>query len=165
MGKLPTADAFEQEIEKHILSPPADVKIGVVGPMDFPDLDAVRRYIRSLPEGTTVVSGGRDARNKHGEVYGVESTAIDEAEHQHLRTEVHLLHWKLHGTEAVAVHNDAIVAACDKLLAFWHRDGDSETADAISRAEQAGKPIRVRGVGFVLLRVEDQTGYPQGIHG
>ena len=54
--------------------------VGIVGSRDYPDEQAVRAYVRSLPPGTTVVSGGRTAKNWPGWVgRGVDVWAAEEA--------------------------------------------------------------------------------------
>lgn len=55
--------------------------VGIVGSRDYPHEDRVRAYVRSLPEGTVVVSGGR--RSKYWPKFvgrGVDVWAADEAE-------------------------------------------------------------------------------------
>lgn len=55
--------------------------VGIVGSRDYPDEERVRAYVRSLPPGTTVVSGGR--RSRYWPAFigrGVDVWAADEAE-------------------------------------------------------------------------------------
>jgi hypothetical protein len=55
--------------------------VAIVGSRDYPHEDAVRAYVRSLPPGTEVVSGGRRAKHWPGwRGRGVDAWAADEAE-------------------------------------------------------------------------------------
>jgi len=109
------------------------VRVAVVGSRDYPDLAQVGRYIRALPRGTVVVSGG--AR-------GVDSRAESAARNAGLVTDIYLADWDLHGKKAGYVRNMLLVDACDKLVAFW--DGTSRgTKHAIELARSAGKRVVV----------------------
>lgn len=115
------------------------MKVGIVGSRGFADLEAVAEYVRSLPPGTTVVSGG--AR-------GVDSVAEKEAERAGLPTEVYRVDAEGVSSRAefsrrAHARNQLIVDASDRLVAFW--DGYSRgTLDSIRRAHAAGKPVEVR---------------------
>lgn len=131
---------------------------GVVGSREYPDLAAVRAFVRSLPVGSTVVSGG--AR-------GVDTAAKWAAEKRKMR-------WRMYRPSQLPVadrkpdaewgilvvargevpyylperfpsfaaaafwRNDRIVQDADRVKAFW--DGKSKgTANTIRLARAAGK--------------------------
>lgn len=111
-------------------------KVAIVGSRDYPLLQEVWRYVRRLPIGTVVVSGGArgvdtSAENaaKNSPYYGVETYPAD---------------WDRHGEAAGHIRNKQIVNASDRLVAFW--DGNSnDTKDSIELAQKAGKPVLVFG--------------------
>lgn len=108
--------------------------VAIVGSRDYPDLDAVRELVRSLPEGTTIVSGG--AR-------GVDGTAADEAQARGLPVVVYAADWIRHGRGAGMIRNRSIAEHCDRLVAFW--DGQSRgTAHVIECARKLGREVEVR---------------------
>lgn len=109
------------------------VKVGIVGSRDYPDLEAVRRFVAALPEGTVVVSGG--AR-------GVDQTAEDAARARGLVVDVKIALWQQHGKRAGPMRNREIVEASDEIVAFW--DGVSPgTRSTIDIAHGAQKKVRV----------------------
>lgn len=98
----------------------------------------VVRYVRTLPPGTVVVSGG---------ALGVDSVAEKEAERCGLPTEIFRVDTdgvSSRGQFAIRANarNQQIVDASDRLIAFW--DGSSRgTADSIAKARLAGKTVEV----------------------
>lgn len=114
------------------------MKVGIVGSRGFADLSAVAAYVRGLPPGTTVVSGGAQ---------GVDSVAEKEAERLGLATEIYRVDTvgvSSRGEFARRAHarNQIIVDVSDRLVAFW--DGQSRgTADTIRRAGEASKEVEV----------------------
>lgn len=109
------------------------MRVAIVGSRDFPRLDLVRRYVRELPPGTVVVTGG--AR-------GVDRAAEEEARAQGLEVVVHLADWVELGRRAGPVRNTVVVAESDLVVAFW--DGRSKgTRDVVSKAERMGKTLRI----------------------
>jgi hypothetical protein len=90
------------------------VKVAIVGSRQYPDLDAVREYVRGIPPGTIVVSGGAQ---------GVDKVAELEAKEQGLNVEIWYPRWDLHGKGAGFARNRAIVHSADRVVAFW--DGES----------------------------------------
>ena len=111
-------------------------RVAVVGSRDYPDLDAVRAFVHSLPQGTVVVSGG--AR-------GVDRTAADEARLCGLAVDIHMPDWGRDGRRAGLLRNASIVAACDRLVAFW-AGASTGTAHTLSLARRAGRPCEVRTI-------------------
>jgi YspA, cpYpsA-related SLOG family len=107
-------------------------RIAIVGSRDYPDLDAVRRFVATLPAGTVVVSGG--AR-------GVDTVAVEAAVAHGLHTVVYTPDWRL-GTASGLIRNTRIVRDADEVVAFW--DGHSRgTADTVRKATRAGLPVRI----------------------
>lgn len=115
------------------------MKVGIVGSRGFSDLSAVATYVRGLPPGTTVVSGG---------ALGVDSVAEKEAERCGLETEIYRVDAEgvsSRGEFARRAHarNQLIIDASDHVVAFW--DGTSKgTLDSIKKARAAGKQVEVR---------------------
>lgn len=107
--------------------------IAIVGSRDYPDLKQVAEFVRSLPPGTVVVSGGAK---------GVDSAAATAAESCGLETDIHLPDYKRHGKSAPFVRNSRIVVTADQVVAF-HYNKSSGTAHTIRLAKEAGKPVTV----------------------
>jgi hypothetical protein len=86
-----------------------------------------------VPGRDSVVSGGAAGADRIGARVARElGIAVTE----------HLPDWNAHGRRAGFVRNAAIVADCDRVVAFW--DGVSRgTANTIDQARAAGKPVRV----------------------
>lgn len=109
------------------------MNIAVIGSRDFPQLDSVAAYVRGLPSGTVVISGG--AR-------GVDRVAASAARAAGHTVREFLPDWDRHGKSAGFKRNAQIVEASDRLVAFW--DGKSRgTADTIEKARQADLTITV----------------------
>jgi hypothetical protein len=109
------------------------MKVAIIGSRDFPQLKLVAECVDTLPAGTVVVSGG--AR-------GVDRQAEQRARTRGLEVLVIRANWALHGRKAGFLRNPEIVAAADRVVAFW--DGTSRgTAHSIAVARQAGKPVEL----------------------
>lgn len=110
-------------------------KVAIVGSRDFPFMEMVIAYVRTLPEGTTVISGG--AR-------GVDRIAWEQARKRGLQIRVIRPDYEAHAPKlAPLVRNGRIAAECDRMVAFW--DGLSGgTANAIAWATFLRKPVDVR---------------------
>lgn len=116
------------------------VRVAIVGSRAFPELERVREYVRALPKGTIVVSGG--AR-------GVDLAAELEAKRCGLNVCIYYPRWDLHGKGAGFARNRLIVHNCDRLVAF--HDGKSRgTLHTISVAVELGVPYRVVVAGTRL---------------
>ena len=115
------------------------MKVAIIGSRGYPDPDCVRAYVRALPADSVVVSGG--AR-------GVDRIAVDEAKRCGLETEVYPALWELEGRSAGFRRNRRLVAAADRVVAFW--DGESRgTRHAIDVATVLKKPL-------VVIRVDGE---------
>jgi hypothetical protein len=109
------------------------MRIGIVGSRGFPDLQAVRRYVATLPPDTVIVTGGAQ---------GVDMVAESEARLRSLSVVVIPAQWDRYGNKAGPLRNTELVRAIDRLVAFW--DGESTgTRHAIAVAEQAKVPVVV----------------------
>jgi YspA, cpYpsA-related SLOG family len=109
------------------------MKVAIVGSRYFVDLEMVRKYVRSLPAETIVVSGG---------AMGVDRAAEFEAAKLGLTVISHKADWATDGRAAGMIRNHHIVADADRLVAFW--DGSSHgTKNSIDRARSKGIPVEV----------------------
>lgn len=109
------------------------MKVAIVGSREYARMDKVCDFVRSLPAGTTVVSGG--AR-------GVDSVAEEIAIRCGLDVVVFRADWNGLGKRAGFARNKTIVEAADRVVAFW--DGVSRgTAHTINLARKVGKPVEV----------------------
>ena len=112
------------------------MKIAVVGSRDFPDMELVRAFVRSLPKDTVIISGG--AR-------GVDRTAEEEAKKLGMVTEIYPADWQTHGKKAGFLRNKQMVDAADRIVAF--HDGVSRgTLHTINLAKAADKPVEIRRI-------------------
>lgn len=116
---------------------PELVRMGIIGSRDYPDLEAVRAFVRSLPLSVVVVSGG--AR-------GVDLVAAAAARARGMFVDEFLVSpetWERLGPRAGPERNERLVGSCERVVAFW--DGASRgTAQAIGVARRLGKPLEVR---------------------
>ena len=106
------------------------MKIAVIGSrtVDGIDFDAI-----GTKEGDTIISGG--AR-------GADSLAAAEARRRGLVVVEYLPEYERYGRGAPLVRNRQIVAACDRLVAFWN--GKSRgTAYTIREARKNGKQVQI----------------------
>jgi YspA, cpYpsA-related SLOG family len=109
------------------------MKIAIVGSRDFPQLERVDAFVDALSPGDVVVSGG--AR-------GVDSRAERRARARGLEVVIIPADWDRHGRSAGFKRNHDIIAAADRVAAFW--DGTSRgTAHSIQLARKAGKRVDI----------------------
>src|SRR5262245_11253362 len=109
------------------------MRVAVVGSRDYPDLEAVRAYVRAQPADTVIISGG--AR-------GVDQVAVDTARRLQLAYEVYPADWTRYGKRAGFLRNITIVDNADAVVAFW--DGVSRgTKHTIDYANERRKLARV----------------------
>jgi predicted Rossmann fold nucleotide-binding protein DprA/Smf involved in DNA uptake len=110
------------------------MKVAIIGSRDFPRLSMIDAYVAALPPDTTVISGG--AR-------GADRRAVYAAQRRGLATEEYEPDLARYGSpRAYVVRNRQIVAAADKVVAFW--DGASNgTAMTLRFAREAGKPVEI----------------------
>jgi hypothetical protein len=109
------------------------MKIAIIGSPDFPELEQVDAFIDTLSLGDVVISGGAP---------GVDSRAESRARSRGLEVLVLLPSRARDGRVAVFKRNHALVAAADRVVAFW--EGTSRrTGHTVMVAYGAGKPVRV----------------------
>lgn len=109
------------------------MNVAVVGSRGYPDLKAVKEYVKALPEGTTIVSGA---------AFGVDSAAESVARQRKLKVHSIPADWDGYGKAAGYKRNKEIVNEADRVVCFW--DGTSNgTRHDIKLALEAGKPLEV----------------------
>jgi|SRR5271170_5720138 len=109
------------------------IRVAIVGSRDFPKLSKVRRYVRGLPKGTIVVSGGAP---------GVDRAAVREARRCGLRVKIFLPDLERWGRRSFAIRNRKIATYCDRLVAFHWNDSPG-TAMTIGFAEALEKDVEI----------------------
>jgi len=112
-------------------------RVAIVGSRDYPGFEAVRAYVRELPAGTVVITGG--AR-------GVDRTAQETALGCGLVTVVVYPAWQRrdgsYDRGAGLARNRVIAELCSRMVAFW--DGKSRgTEHAIACARELGRPVEI----------------------
>lgn len=108
-------------------------RIAIVGSRAYADLERVKRFVASLPPGTEIVSGGAP---------GVDRAAEQAAKAHGLKTYIYPAEWSKHGNGAGFRRNHDIVAAADRVVAFW--DGKSNgTQHTIRIAKEQNKPVEI----------------------
>jgi hypothetical protein len=109
------------------------LRICVSGSREYGNLENVRRFLETVPEGSVVVHGG--AR-------GVDQFAEQVCAELGITTEIHLPDWEKEGRAAGPLRNRRMVESCDALVAFW--DGKSRgTASSITAARRLGKHCEI----------------------
>ena len=115
-----------------------NMKIAIVGARNFPQLQLVEWFIRDLPKGITIISGGAK---------GVDSAAEQYAKQYGHKTEIilpNLTGCKERYQFAMCYHarNQQIVNSTDMVVAFLETERGG-TWDTVKRAITAKKPIKV----------------------
>lgn len=109
------------------------VKIAIVGSRSYANPSEVSDYVKSLPEGTIIVTGGAD---------GVDSWAESAARTRGFEVIIYPADWRKYGRGAGHIRNRQIVETCDKLVAFWDEVSPG-TRSSISIASKAKKLEKV----------------------
>ncbi|MCK5557363.1 MAG: hypothetical protein KAJ01_03230 [Candidatus Hydrogenedentes bacterium] len=124
-------------------------KLAIVGSRNYPDLDAVRAYVKLLPKGLIVISGGAE---------GVDQAAQNAAGDRAISTEVYAIVEVKDVPEKMwpLARNETIVKKCDKLIAFWDMDSRG-TLHAIRLALMDGKLLKIV-TPFGILRPSQIVG-------
>jgi hypothetical protein len=133
---------------------PAGPCLAVVGSRDFADLGRVRRFIRSLPSGVVVLSGGAP---------GVDRCANETARARGMGWLEYFADWDRDGLYfAGRIRNQRVANRCDRMVAFW--DGRSTgTQDAFTRTLELGKHVvlyRLRHLALVGALVSPPAAEP-----
>ena len=119
-------------------------KVAIVGSRDYPRLEEVRRYVRTLPRDSTIITGG---------ALGVDSAAESEAKAIRLsRIILEPIVMQAGSKEAyiraLLKRNERIAEACDYLVAFW--DGSSTgTRHVVTYTRKLGKVAIIYEVGDI----------------
>ena len=109
------------------------VHVAVVGTRTFANYALLAETLGGLAGPLAIVSGG---------AAGADALAERFARERGLPLAVFRADWRRHGRAAGPLRNAQIVAACDRLVAFW--DGESPgTRDSIAKARAAGRPVTV----------------------
>jgi hypothetical protein len=110
------------------------VKVAIVGSRHFPAMERVSEFVRGLPAGSTVVTGGAS---------GVDAAAGRAARESGLG--LHKLPPRMEEATdpgASAQRNQRLIDAADVLVAFW--DGESAgTRKTVERALASGREVHV----------------------
>lgn len=114
------------------------MRIGIVGSRTFPQLKLIEWFIRDLPGGVTIVSGG---------AVGADQAAEEYASRRGLPVTIHRPNLdgcsqRFEYTERYYERNQAIVNDSDLIVAFTEKDRGG-TWDTIKRAHKAGKPVKI----------------------
>ena len=111
-------------------------RVLIAGSRDYPLLGLVSEYVRTLPEGTTLLCGM--AR-------GVDRVAYDTiASLTGVEVEEYFPDWERYGKRAGIVRNMEMVEHADEVVCFW--DGQSRgTKHTIDLALAKGCPVTVYG--------------------
>lgn len=109
------------------------MRLAIIGSREYPDLQEVADFVKALPDGTVIVSGGAK---------GVDTAAAEAARARGLEVVEFRPNYKLHGRGATFIRNREILENCDAVVAFW--DGRSRgTKFTIDTAERMKKPLEI----------------------
>lgn len=108
------------------------MKIAIVGSRNYPNKQDVVRYVKSLPHGTMIISGG---------AMGPDTWAEEAALVRGLETMIFKPEWDKWGKSAGFRRNADIVMAADKVVAFT--TGSKGTANTMELARRYGKELEV----------------------
>lgn len=114
------------------------MKIGIVGSRTFPQLKLIEWYIRDLPEGVTIISGGAP---------GADTAAAEYAARRGLdviikRPTLDGCEKRYEYTKRYYERNQEIVNEADLIVAFTEKDKGG-TWDTIKRGHKAGVPVKI----------------------
>lgn len=108
-------------------------KLAIVGSRRWGDRDAIKRFVDTIPEGVTVISGG---------AAGVDTFGVLLAARRGLAVEQIPAEWDKYGKSAGYRRNVDLVEAADFVVAFsYQRSKGTEHTIDITRS--ARKPIRI----------------------
>jgi hypothetical protein len=109
------------------------MRIAIVGSKSFTRPELVMEYVRRLPSGAVIVSGGAP---------GVDSAAEVAAQGSGRAVLVFDADWQKHGRRAGPLRNAQIVENADRVVAFWN--GRSRgTLNTVVLATEAGLPVEI----------------------
>jgi predicted Rossmann fold nucleotide-binding protein DprA/Smf involved in DNA uptake len=110
------------------------LRVAIVGSRHFADPARVTDYVKSLPAGSSIITGSAS---------GVDAAATRAARERGLGVQVMPASFdEMADPSRSAARNKKLVDACDVLVAFW--DGASHgTRTTVERALDAGKEVHV----------------------
>ena len=110
------------------------MRIAIVGSRHFADPGRVADYVKSLPPGTSIVTGSAS---------GVDAAATKAAREKGIPVQVMPASFEELADSSKSVErNQRLVDLCDVLVAFW--DGSSKgTRTTVDRALDSGKEVHV----------------------
>lgn len=113
------------------------VKIAIVGSRDYPHLYRILQYMKKLPIGTTIISGGGG---------DVDNTAEKAADKLGFAKKIFKPDYKSNSDKVAPLkRNTKIAEECDGVVAFW--DGESNgTLDTIRKAVKLNKKVIIYGI-------------------
>ena len=117
------------------------MKVGIVGSRRRTDKKAVEKLVESLPDYTTIVSGG---------CKGVDTWAVEAGRGRGLRIMEYLPYkppedspkWEY--TKAYHTRNKKIAQASDIIYAFVAEDRTGGTENTIKYAQELGTPVEIK---------------------
>ena len=113
----------------------SNISVAIVGSRKYPNLPLVRDFVRMLPKGVDIISGGAK---------GVDQTAEFSARHYGHPVTVFAADWERWGKSAGFIRNQEIVDSADFVVAFW--DGESKgTHHTVSLAKKGHVPHFIFG--------------------
>ena len=110
------------------------MRVAIVGSRHFADPVRVADYVKSLPSGSSIVTGSAS---------GVDAAATKAAREKGMPVQVMAASFEeMADTSKSTARNQRLVDACDVLVAFW--DGFSKgTRETVERALDSGKEVHV----------------------
>ncbi|WP_439618320.1 SLOG family protein [Shinella sp.] len=115
------------------------MKVAIIGSRERTDQDAVIAAVRNLPDGTIVVSGGCEGPDTWA-THAARARGLAVVEHLPDLTGCKKRH---EYTEAYYARNRAVVADCDRIIAFVSAARKGGTEYTIKQGLKAGKPIEL----------------------
>jgi len=127
------------------------MNVAIVGSRSFPQLKLVEWFIRDLPRGITIISGGAK---------GVDAAAEEAAKSAGFAVDIKLpdltgCATRSDFTERYYARNQRIVDDAHLIVAFTEKDNGG-TWDTIKRARKAGKPVKIIRPSNLFPSTEDE---------
>ena len=109
--------------------------IAIVGSRGFKHLDLVERFVRELPDGTVIISGGAE---------GPDTVAVEAAQARGLPEPIVIRpdYDKYPPKVAPHVRNSEIAKRCAHMVAFWNGSSHG-TASVVEKAKRLGRTTKI----------------------